>query len=97
MVNPPEFESKARSRGGSARPWCAYLELSLGEDTAERAFVFPKKAVRIDDESAERLGCEWKRQEIEYRHDELIKSSFRDRGLSGTEIHFLLLAVLNVK
>jgi len=36
-----------------------HLELSLGQETAERAFVFPKKAVNIVDERAEKLAA-WK-------------------------------------
>jgi hypothetical protein len=35
------------------------LDLSLGEHTAKKAFVFPKKAVSIDDEGAEKL-VSWK-------------------------------------
>ena len=39
-----------------------HLELSLGEDPAERAFVFPKKAVNIVDERAEKLAAwKWKK------------------------------------
>ena len=49
------------------------LELSLGEDTVERAFVFPKKAVNIDMKARTR-GVEGERLEIEYRHDGVTKN-----------------------